>query len=131
MAWRQIAGQRAHQQLAGMLGVVVDARHDVGAAEALRVLERGVGDQFAGLEVDQAQDDGGGAEVHGEAVDGTGGALDFDAVDEDAVAVAGDGGIELAMSRLLTGQSEARGARCACGRGAWCGSGRAPSAAVT
>ena len=77
-----------------MLRVVVDARHHVRAAEALRVFERRVGDQFAGFEVDQAQDDGRRAEVHRDAVDRPGGARDLDAVDEDAIAVARDGRIE-------------------------------------
>ena len=36
-----------------MLRVVVDARHHVGAAEPLRVLERRVGDELAGFQVDE------------------------------------------------------------------------------
>ena len=55
-----------------MLGVVVDPRHHVRAAEALRVLERGVGDQLAGLEIEQAEHDGRRAEVHRQAVDRAG-----------------------------------------------------------
>ena len=41
---REIAGERAIQQLAAMLRVVVNSRHDVGAAETLRILERSIGD---------------------------------------------------------------------------------------
>ena len=40
-----------------MLRVVVDAGHDVGAAEPLRIFERRVGDQLAGLQVEQPQHD--------------------------------------------------------------------------
>ena len=78
-----------------MVGVVLDARHHVGPAEALRVFERRVGDELAGFEVDQAQDDGRRAQVHRDAVDRPGRAVDFDAVEQDAIAVARDGGIEL------------------------------------
>ena len=95
MAWREVAGERAHQQSSGMLGVVGDARHDFRAAEALRILKRSVRDQLAGFEIDEAQDNRRGAEVHGDAVDGPGGAFHFDAVDEDAVSIASDRGIEL------------------------------------
>ena len=59
-----------------MLGVVMDPRHDVGPAEALRILERRVGDELAGFEIDQPEHDGGGAEVDREAVDRTGRAGD-------------------------------------------------------
>ncbi len=64
----QIARQGAPQQLAGMQRVVLNAGHHVGAAETLRIFERGVGHQFAGLEVEQTQHHGGGAQVHGDAV---------------------------------------------------------------
>ena len=67
-----------------MLGVVVDARHHVRAAEALRVLERGVGDQLAGLEIEQPEDDGRRAEVHREAVNRASSTRDFDPVDSNA-----------------------------------------------
>ena len=69
MAWREIAGERAHQQLARMMRVVMNARHHIGAAEALRVFERSVGDQLAGLEVEQPQHDRGRAQVHGDAME--------------------------------------------------------------
>ena len=78
-----------------MLGIVSDARHDFRAAEALRILERSVGNQFAAFKIDQTQDNRRGAQIHGDAVDGAGGTIDFDAVDEDAVAIARDCGIEL------------------------------------
>ncbi len=55
-----------------MLGVVVDARHHIRSAEALGIFEGGVGDQFAGFQVEQAQDDGGGAQVHGKSEAGAG-----------------------------------------------------------
>ena len=88
-----------------MVGVVVDARHHVGAAEALRVFERRVGDELAGLEVDQAQDDGRRAEVHRDAVDRAGRAVDLDAVEEDAVAVARDARVERHLLPLV-GQAQ-------------------------
>ena len=37
---REIAGQRAHEELAAMVGVVLNARHHFGAAEALRDFRR-------------------------------------------------------------------------------------------
>ena len=87
-----------------MLGVVMDPRHDVRAAEALRILERRVGDLLAGLEIDQPDDDGCGAEVDRETVNRAGRAGDVLAgrrVD-DAIAVAHDGGIE--RRRLVGGR---------------------------
>jgi hypothetical protein len=79
-----------------MTGVVVDPGHDVRAAEALRVLERGVRDLLAGLEIDQPHDDGRGPEIDREAVNRTGRAGDFFAghrVDH-SIAGAHDRGIE-------------------------------------
>ena len=58
----QVTGERPHQKAAGMFGVVVDSGHDVRAAEPLRILERRVCDELAGLEIDQTDDDGRGAE---------------------------------------------------------------------
>ncbi len=68
MAWREIAGQRAHEELAAMVGVVLDARHHFGAAEALRVFKGGDSEDRAGAEVEETKDYGGGAEVESEAV---------------------------------------------------------------
>ena len=65
-----------------MSGVVVDARHHVRAAEALRILERRVGDELAGLEVEEPQDDRRRAEIHRDAVNRTAGAIDLLAVIE-------------------------------------------------
>ncbi len=55
-----------------MSGVVVDPRHDVRAAKALRVLERRIGDELAGFEIDQPDDDRGRPEIDREAMDRTG-----------------------------------------------------------
>ena len=84
----QVPRQRPHQELAGMLAVVVDARHDLGAAEALRVLERRVGDELARLEIEQPEDDRRGAEIHREPVERARPAIDLDAVEQDAIPVA-------------------------------------------
>jgi hypothetical protein len=35
----QVSEQRALEQTAGVIGVVLDARHHIGAGEALRILE--------------------------------------------------------------------------------------------
>ena len=70
MAWLRYPASVRRSSLPGCTRIVVDARHHVGAAEALGILERGVGDQLAGLQVEEAQHDGGGAEVHGDAVGG-------------------------------------------------------------
>ena len=113
-----------------MLGVVRDARHHLGAAEALRILKRSVRDQLAGFEIEQPQDDGRGAEVHRDAMDRPGRALHFDAVDQDAIAIARDRGIELRPADRSPAVPT-RGARCACARGAWCGSEPARSSPVT
>ena len=43
----QIACERALEQELADGGVVVDARHDIAAAEALRVLERAASDDMA------------------------------------------------------------------------------------
>ena len=107
----EVTGERAHQQPAGMLSIVGDARHDFRAAEALRILKRSVGDQFAGFKIDEAQDDRGGAQVHGDAVDGAGGAIHFYAVDQDAVAIARDCGIELQRALLPGSPSACRSMR--------------------
>jgi hypothetical protein len=101
----EVAGEGAHEQTAGMVGVVGDARHDFRAAEALRVFEGGVGDELAGFKVDKAQDDRGGAEIHRDAEQGAGGAGYFNAVNEDAITVAGDGGIGFEVA-IRDGQSE-------------------------
>jgi hypothetical protein len=92
----QVPGDGAHQQPSWMPGVVMDPRHDVGAAEALRVFERRVGDLLAGLEVDQADDHGRGTEIDREAVNRPARAGDFFAGArlDDAIAVTDDGGIE-------------------------------------
>jgi hypothetical protein len=89
-----VAGERPHQQEAAVLGIVLDPRHHVGAAEALRVLERRVGDQCAGLEIVETQHHRGGAEVHRQAVDRPGRARDLLAVDQDAIAGTGHGRVE-------------------------------------
>ena len=91
----QVAGQRAQQQLARMLGIVGDARHHVGAAETLRILKRCVRDQFAGFQIEQTQHDRRGTEVHRDAVNWAVEPLDLDAVDQDAISVACDRRIEL------------------------------------
>ena len=65
----EIAGERPPEQLASVFGVVVDARHHVGSAESLRILERRVGHELAGLEVDQANDNRRRTEIHREPVD--------------------------------------------------------------
>ena len=83
-----------------MLAVVADARHHVGAAEALRILERGVGDLLAGLQIEQPEHDRGGAQVHRDAVDRAGAARDLFAIDQDAIAIARHRGVELESSRL-------------------------------
>ena len=90
-----------------MLGVVGDARHDFGAAESLRIFERGVGDEFAGFQIDKPQDNRCRAEVHGDAEQGAGGAVNFDAIDEDAIAIAGDGGIGFEIADSLIGSPKA------------------------
>jgi len=54
-------------ELARMLVVVRDARHDVAAAEALRVLEGSRRERLAGGEVDELEDDRRCADVQGEA----------------------------------------------------------------
>ncbi len=91
----EVTGQRAHQELGGVVGVVEDARHDVRSAETLGIFERGVGDEVAGFEVVEAKDDSGGAEIHGEAVNWGEGSGDFAIVDENAIAVAADSRIKL------------------------------------
>ncbi len=58
------------QQPAGVVRVVLDACHDIGAAEPLRILERPCGDGDAPLEVDQVHDDRRRAEVDGQTVEG-------------------------------------------------------------
>ena len=68
-----------------MVRVVMDARHHVGTAESLRIFERGVGDQFAGFEIDQAQDDRGRAQVHGDAVNRPAAIGDLLSIEQDAV----------------------------------------------
>ena len=108
---RQIARQRAHQQ-AAVFAVVADARHHVGAAEALRILERGVGDLLAGFQVEQAQHDRGGAQVHRDAVDRPRGARDLRAVDQDALAIARHRRVRAPLRGPAAGRT--RGARCAC-----------------
>ena len=61
----------------------------------MRIFKRSVGDQLAAFKIDETENNGRSAEIHGDAVDGTGGAFDFDAIDEDAISVARDCGIEL------------------------------------
>ncbi len=91
---RDVAGDRAAQQLAGMLGVVADARHDLGSAEALRVLERRVRNLLAGFEIEETEHDRRRAEVHREAMDRGGRPCDLFAVDQDAIAVTRHSGVE-------------------------------------
>ena len=92
-----VARQRPHQQLAGVIGVVGNARHDFRPAKALRILKRSVRDQLAAFQIDQPQDNGRRPQIHGDAVNGSRGALHFDAVDEDAVSVARDRRIEFEL----------------------------------
>ena len=79
-----------------MLGVVVDPGHDVRAPEALRVLERGVRDLLAGLEINEPDDDGCGPQIDRQPVNRTGRAGDVFAARriDDAIAVTHDRGIE-------------------------------------
>src|SRR6202034_1421771 len=70
-----------------MAGVVCDARHDLGAAEALRIFKGGVGNQLSIFEVQQAHDHGRCSKIHRDSVNGTSGSLDFDSVNQDAVSV--------------------------------------------
>ena len=91
---RQVTCQRAPQQLAGVLVIVLDAGHHVGAAETLRVLEGGIGDHLAGFEVEETQHHRRGTQIHGQTVNRAVRAFDFDSVDEDSVAVASHGRIE-------------------------------------
>jgi hypothetical protein len=77
-----------------MIGVVADASHDLGSAEALRVLERGVGNLLAGFQIEEAEHDRRRAEVHREAVDRRRRSGDLLAVEQDAIAVACNSGIE-------------------------------------
>ena len=86
----KVAGERAHQEFARMMCVVMNARHNIGAAEALWVFERSVGHQLAGFQVQQPQHDGGRPQVHCDAKQRTGAAIDFHAVDQNAITVARD-----------------------------------------
>ena len=54
-------------ELARMLDVVRDPGHDVAAAEALRILERGRRERLAAGEVNELEHDGGGPDVEGKA----------------------------------------------------------------
>jgi len=96
---REIAGQRPHQEVAGVLRVVVDARHHVRTTESLRILERRVGNLLARLEVEEAQHDGRGAEIHREAVNRPGASSDLSSFNEDAIAVARHCWLELERTR--------------------------------
>ena len=71
-----------------MLAIVADAGHHVGAAEALRILERRIGDQLSGFKIEEPQDNSRGTEVHGDTVNRAVRAIYLDAIDQDAVAVA-------------------------------------------
>ena len=88
-----------------MLRVVVDSRHHLGTAEPLRVLERRVGNELAGLEIEQAQHDGGRAEIHGDPVERTWPAINFLTVEEHAVALSRHGGGEMGRA-AGAGQTE-------------------------
>ena len=48
---RQVAKQRALQKASFVIRIVMDARHDVGSAEALRIFERLSGNEFTGGEI--------------------------------------------------------------------------------
>ena len=74
----EIAQKGALQQPPAMLGVVLDACHDVGAAEPLRVLEGVRCADFTCLQIEEAHHDGCGSKVDGKAVktEGNGNAPD-------------------------------------------------------
>ncbi len=90
-----ITGQRAHQQPARMFSVIRDTRHHLRAAEALGIFKGCIRDQLAAFKIDEPQNHGRRSQIHRDAVNGAGGALHFYAVDKNAIAAAGDGGIEL------------------------------------
>ena len=84
----------------------MNARHHIGAAEALRIFEGCVRNDFAGFQVQEAQNDGGGSHVHGQPMNRSAATIDFGSVQENTVTVAGDGGIKLhllAAGRKLHG----------------------------
>src|SRR3954454_21170233 len=60
-----------------MFGVVVNSGHDVRSTEALRILERCVGHNLAGFEIDETGDDGRGAKIDSQAVNGSSGPCDL------------------------------------------------------
>ena len=91
----QISGQRSHQQPSRVIGVVRNARHHLGPAEALRIFKRSVRNQLAGFEIHQPKHDRGGAQVHRNAVNRPGRAVYLDAIDQDAVSVPGYRRVEL------------------------------------
>src|SRR5689334_11946529 len=99
---REVASQRSHEQLAADSRVVLDAAHDVRAAEALRVLEGRIRDELARFEIEQAEHNGRRSDIHRDAVDRGDGAGDLDAVEEDAIdTLARDAWVQ--RDRLATG----------------------------
>ena len=118
-------------QGAWVAALVGDAAHHVAAAEALRVLEGSAADDAAADQVDEAEDDRGGAHVHGQAQHVLAAQVERDAVVEDRAiadrddrvdlgdglpglledvhAPADDGELDVVLDRLdlgLAGQSE-------------------------
>ena len=64
----KISHQRALQRFGAVFRVVLDPRHHVRAAEALRIFKRGISDDFAGFEIQQAHDDRRGTKIDREAM---------------------------------------------------------------
>ncbi len=77
-----------------IVGRVGDARHDVGAGEALRVLERLRGAHRTALQIEQANDHRGRAHIDGQAVESASRPVDGHAVQEHDLAVAAHRGVE-------------------------------------
>ena len=85
--------RRAHR--ARVVALVRDPRHDVAAAEALRVLERASGHDQAGQQVDEPEHDGRRADVDGETEHVRARQVDGDAVVADGMLVARHDGVDL------------------------------------
>ena len=90
--------ERAAQGLAQgarVVALVGDAAHHVAATEALRVLEGAAADDVAVGQIDEAEDDGRGADIDGQAQHVLPAQIEGDAVVEDRVLGGGDDGVDV------------------------------------
>ena len=89
---------------AGVVALVRDPRHDVAAAEALRVLERATRHRPPGEQVDEMERDRGRADVDREPEHVLAGQVDGDAVVADRVVVEGDDGVDLGQGGVTASE---------------------------